>query len=196
MVGIIYKATNKVNGMVYVGRTYQTLNERMRKHVSEHNTYFDKAIDKYGIDAFDVEVIDQADTKEELYEKEIFYISKYNCIKPNGYNLCIGGKTTKGFHHSDASKQKMSEAKSKMYIGEGNPFYGKTHTDNAKAKISESKKYDKNCTARKVRCIETGEVFDCILYAAEKYDIKPTHISRVCRGKRKTTGGFHWEYSD
>ena len=25
-------------------------------------------------------------------------------------------------------------------------------------------------------------------------NIKGTHISRVCRGKRKTTGGYKWEY--
>lgn len=39
-----------------------------------------------------------------------------------------------------------------------------------------------------------GEIFNSIIEAAEKYNIAPTHISRVCRGKRNRSGGFHWEY--
>ena len=45
-------------------------------------------------------------------------------------------------------------------------------------------------------CIETGEIFDTIIKAAEKYNIKATHITRVCKGKRKSTGGYHWQYVD
>ena len=52
----------------------------------------------------------------------------------------------------------------------------------------------KRTVYRKVRNIDTGEVFDRIKYASEKYGIEPTHISAVCKGKRKTTGGYRWEY--
>lgn len=49
---------------------------------------------------------------------------------------------------------------------------------------------------KKVKCIETGEVFDCILHASQKYKVQACHISYCCKGKRKTCGGKHWEYVD
>lgn len=48
----------------------------------------------------------------------------------------------------------------------------------------------------KVKCVETGEVFNSIAEAGEKMNIKShTHIGAVCSGKRKTCGGYHWEYA-
>jgi hypothetical protein len=38
--------------------------------------------------------------------------------------------------------------------------------------------------------------FDSILEASEKTGANDRHISAVCKGKRKTTGGFGWEYVD
>lgn len=50
--------------------------------------------------------------------------------------------------------------------------------------------------AKKVLCVETNEVFDCIKYACEKYNLHSSAISSVCRGKLKTTGGYHWKYAE
>lgn len=57
-------------------------------------------------------------------------------------------------------------------------------------------------TRRKVKCITTGECFDSMASAAEKYHIKPLGIYRVCNGlfNRTTAGklpdgtGLVWEY--
>lgn len=46
----------------------------------------------------------------------------------------------------------------------------------------------------KVVNLDTKEVFNSVNEAAKKYNIIPTHISRVCRGKRKHTGGYRWQY--
>ena len=46
----------------------------------------------------------------------------------------------------------------------------------------------------KVINVDTGEVFGSIKDAGLKYNIEPTHITRVCKGKRKTCGGYRWEY--
>ena len=48
--------------------------------------------------------------------------------------------------------------------------------------------------ARRVRCVETGEVFGCIKEACAKHRVHSSTVSNVCRGKLKTTGGYHWEY--
>lgn len=48
--------------------------------------------------------------------------------------------------------------------------------------------------SKPVRCIETGEIFSSGKEAAETMGLDPSHISKVCRGKAKTTGGYHFEF--
>lgn len=49
---------------------------------------------------------------------------------------------------------------------------------------------------QKVRCIETGQVFESVADALKAMGMDPrnSHISACCRGKRKTAGGYHWQY--
>ena len=204
---VIYKATNKINGKVYVGQTVRSLAERMAEHIRHDHTAFDKALRKYGLDAFDVEEIDSAASVEELNQKEIYWIGFYNCVVPNGYNMCDGGGNTKGFHHSEASKQKMSDAKTEAFAGAGNPFFGKTHSETSRQKMSAKRKGMAHMTPEqvqsvrkshytaKVKNVDTGEVFNSVREAALKYGLKDTHITRVCKGHRKRTGGYKWEYA-
>ena len=66
--------------------------------------------------------------------------------------------------------------------------------DGRKKRTTKTNGENKKTTYRQSRNVDTGEVFDSVKKAAEKYGLKDTHISRVCKGKRKTTGGFKWEY--
>lgn len=65
---------------------------------------------------------------------------------------------------------------------------------------SESKKNSEklialaNARKKKVRCIELNIVFNSITEAGERLGIGCSNISAVCRGKRETCGGYHWEY--
>ncbi|QWI10076.1 GIY-YIG nuclease family protein [Bacillus mycoides] len=101
---IIYKATNSVNGKVYIGLSTLTLEERIKGHYyhatnNHKNYYFYNAIRKYGWDAFTWEVIDQTDDYDELLQLEIHYIAKHNSYN-NGYNSTKGGDGTKGVDHA------------------------------------------------------------------------------------------------
>ena len=49
---------------------------------------------------------------------------------------------------------------------------------------------------RRVRCVDTGEVFKSITEAARHYDLDGSDISRCCRYKTGTCGGKRWEYID
>ena len=49
---------------------------------------------------------------------------------------------------------------------------------------------------RKVRCVETGEVFDSLKEVTEKMGIDYRHIPCCCNGRREKTGGYHWRYAD
>lgn len=53
---------------------------------------------------------------------------------------------------------------------------------------------NKKTTAKAVRCIETGEVFESLTAAATQTGASNAHISAVCKGKRYRAGGFRWEY--
>lgn len=73
---------------------------------------------------------------------------------------------------------------------------GFRHTEETKKKLSEVTKGSKNPRAKKVRCIETGQVFDYIREANEFLGKNrlSSDISKCCKGKLKTCGGYHWEY--
>ena len=47
--------------------------------------------------------------------------------------------------------------------------------------------------AKKVRCIETNEIFISQSEACKKYKIRRTNLSYCVNGKRRTVGGLHWE---
>lgn len=85
MIGI-YKITNKVNGKIYIGQSIH-IEKRWQEHCqpSNNKSLIAKAIKKYGKENFLFEVIEQC-TKEELLEKEEYYIKMYNSVVPNGYN--------------------------------------------------------------------------------------------------------------
>jgi group I intron endonuclease len=111
---IIYKVINLINNKIYIGQTIQTLRERKRRHiscafVSNSNVYFHKALRKYGKENFKWEIIDIAETHEELNEKEKYWIALYNSFGENGYNCTIGGDATTGYKHTEESKEKMSK---------------------------------------------------------------------------------------
>lgn len=88
---IIYKITNSIDGKVYIGQTRYTTAIRWSQHkhnaiLGKGNTYLSKAIRKYGPENFKIEVIDTANSREELSQKELFYINELR--KTNSlYNL-------------------------------------------------------------------------------------------------------------
>lgn len=106
---IVYKITNNINGKVYIGQTTRSLSYRWSCHctLTSHCHAINAAIKKYGKENFTVEQIDVAATREELDQKEIFWIKHYDSMSPNGYNLHSGGE-----HHevSEETRQKISNA--------------------------------------------------------------------------------------
>lgn len=94
--GIIYKFTNKINHKTYIGQTTQTLEQRVNKHLSQLNdeTYFHRALKKYGIQNFNIEIIEKNIPLNELDNREIYWIKYFNSYYTSnqGYNLTKGGQ--------------------------------------------------------------------------------------------------------
>jgi group I intron endonuclease len=104
----IYKITNKINNKIYIGQSVN-IEQRFYTHCSDalnkyDNNYFHNAIRKYGKENFYIEIIEEC-SKEELNEKEIYWIQKYNSNNPSiGYNSSLGGEGCRIF-----SYEKMQE---------------------------------------------------------------------------------------
>lgn len=145
--GVIYCITCLLNNMKYVGQTKRSLKVRISEH-RRGNQYVDKAIQKYGLENFVVEVLEECDTQEQLDACEIFWIYKLNCKKPNGYNLTDGGKGTLSFSHTPEAcakisakhrgKQLSDEHRIKLSVAStGNKnWLGRQHTKAEKSKLS------------------------------------------------------------
>lgn len=186
---IVYKITNKINGKVYIGQTIRSLEVRLKQHLSRGESLVSKAIKKYGLENFIIEQIDKANSIEDLNEKEIYWIDYYNSISPNGYNISKGGLGSLGVKHSDSWRKQHSIEMS----GVNNPLFGKKHSDETKRKIGLKSK-NRDWFHREIINKDTGERFSTMKEACEKYSIDPSSLSKCCKGKYKTVGGYQWGY--
>ena len=143
--GEIYLITNTINHKEYVGQTIGCSVKRWKQHVYEANNnprksvYLNNAICYYGVDAFQVTIIEKNVTLEALDEIETYYIHAFNTLAPIGYNIQVGGQSV-GRRHCVESRQRMSESKK----GAKNYNFGKPRSDSTKQKISLAKSGEKH----------------------------------------------------
>lgn len=81
--------------MVYIGQTTIGYEKRFLQHCkpscrTKRNYKLYDALNLYGVSNFYVELLEDNVPAEKLFEKEIFYIKKYNSYK-RGYNSTNGG---------------------------------------------------------------------------------------------------------
>lgn len=125
MKGYIYLTTCLVNGKKYVG---QSINHRDINTYLGSGVIFKNALKKYGKDAFVKTIlVDNISCLDELNKLERYFISKYDCLAPSGYNLDLGD-TNKG-RMSETTKAKMIKSKT-----------GKKHTEKQRIANIESHK--------------------------------------------------------
>ena len=106
--GKVYGIENLINHKIYIGKTIHTLEERIQRHKWGKKSLISRAMRKYGFENFVYIVLEECETAEKLNEREIYWIAKLNCKKPNGYNMTDGGEGCLGFHHSDDAKRKIA----------------------------------------------------------------------------------------
>lgn len=127
MYGYIYMTTNLINNRKYIGQK--------KSEVFLGNKYLGsgiilrQAVRAYGKENFQVVLIEECDTKEELDEKEKYYIELYNAAYSDEfYNIALGGQS-QAHVHSEEEKKKISEKQ-----------IGKKLSDETKQRISLSLK--------------------------------------------------------
>jgi group I intron endonuclease len=114
MIGI-YCITNNINGKKYIGQSVNIKNRwQQEKHLSGINKHLESAFQKYGLENFSFEVLEECQEKE-LNAKEVDYIKKFNSTnREMGYNQTTGGEHFKVINKtpmSEETRRKISESK-------------------------------------------------------------------------------------
>ena len=216
----VYQHKNKINGKVYIGITSQIPTQRWGANGKNYRSspHFYSAIQKYGWDNFEHNILLENLSKEDACTKEQELIKKFNTMdKRFGYNQTSCGEC---FELSAEARIKKSKAMIGNKNGLGKPCSkekadkirnaqkGRHLSDEHKKKLSESaKKRHTPCSEDKrktlqnshpnmkmIYCEETNTIYKSVQECARQLDIYATNISKVCQGKIKTTKGYHLRY--
>lgn len=109
-----------------------------------------------------------------------------------------------GKHLSLETRAKISEANKGKKLSEeairrmAESKRGKKASPETRKKLSEMRKGklvgDKNPMAKKVKCLETGEIFNTLTEAAQSIGVWPESLSRRIKSETHSCKGFHWEF--
>lgn len=148
--GIIYKVTNKITGLIYIGKTKYSLCQRFCGIYNDFYGHyiaafknncrykFHNALRKYGKENFNIEIIDSTEDLIDLNKREIFWIGYYDSYN-NGYNMTPGGDSWTEYNKSLKGKSlderfgitKSTKIKQKI----SNTLMGHKHSNETKIKI-------------------------------------------------------------
>lgn len=114
------------------------------------------------------------------------------------------GLMSKTGYHTPESNKKISETVKRLWAeGVYKPKRSEDWTPEERERARQAqlnspnkKRGDKHPKAKAVKCVETGEIFGCLKFAALKYGKKSNrvHIGECARGKRNIACGFHWKF--
>lgn len=221
----IYKIINIINGKIYIGSAFCVggIKRRWVVHKSSlnrhrhHNKYLQSAWIKYGSENFIFEVVEIINRVEDVLSREQYYIDFYESYNDKiGYNICKNASAPMlGIKHSEESKKKIGDS------SKGNKYsLGFKHSEETKKLMSEAKlnesletrvKRSKSLIGNKnslgvipvniksVKQLDKDnnliKIWRTITEAQNNLNICASNIVNVCQGKRKTCGGFKWEYN-
>lgn len=217
----IYKITNKIDGKCYIGQSIN-IKERWESHKAcKTNIKLANAINKYGLENFNFEVLKLVDNKDKLTEYEQYY---YNIYKPE-YNLIYPGespnsKNKKAIYQIDINTlqiikkwSSISDASRAFGVREyaiQSVLFNMTtsccgyywcYVDNYDTWIPRTNKNHYIPCQEKYPVamidIDTNEIiriFDSAKQASIETNSLPSKISACCHGKRNKHNGYKWSF--
>ena len=218
----VYRHVNKTNNKQYIGITKQLPEHRWGVDGVNYKSspYFYNAIQKYGWDNFNHEIIFSGLSKEDACTIEKLLIKGFQSqSKDFGYNIMeggsspsmpteireymskvmIGNKNGLGKPCSEEKKQKISQAQKGKTLTEehkqniSKAKKGKTHksiSEEARKKIADAH------NKKQVYCLETDTIYPSIQECARQLKVPATTICKICKGKGKSIHGYHLKYAN
>ena len=201
----IYKIINLKNSKIYIGKTNSSIEHRFIEHCkdskknSTENRPLYKAMNKYGIENFKIELVEQCEL-EKASEREKYWIEYFGSFK-YGYNATLGGDG-KPYLDYDLIYKTYQEVKN---ISKTANIVGCSVDSVAliiKNKGVDAEEIKSNMALLKSNSVaminkETNEiikVFNGTHEAGRFLGKGHQHIQAVCKGKRKSAYGFYWKY--
>lgn len=159
---IIYKTTNLANGKIYIGKDKNNNPAYLGSGKILH-----LAFQKYGIENFNKEILEECETLEDLNEREKYWIGFYNSTdRKIGYNIALGGNggdiiskhpnkdeirskhsewmiennPARGRKKTEDEIERWKESFVGKYRDENNPNFGSKRTESSKDKMSKTRK--------------------------------------------------------
>ena len=197
----VYTHVNKANGKTYVGVTSKQKPEHRwnsgRGYID--NPYFYSAIEKYGWDGFDHNIVANGLSKEVAFQMEIDLIRELRTQEHDyGYNLTSGGEGTPNYHPSEETRRKLSIARMRENLSEetlrrrSEGLRGRKFTYEHKKKIGDGNSKAVSMFSKDGVLIRS---FRGARDAEVELGIHHSHISQCCHGQRKTAGGYIWQFA-
>jgi group I intron endonuclease len=152
------------SGKVYIGKTVKSFEERKREHLNNafnenhacYDTKFFRAIRKYR-DELEWSVLHE--NVENLNELEKEEIRKHDSFK-SGYNSTLGGEGSLGREWRKETLELISQKAKERFKNKANhPMFGKTHSKEAKEKMS---KADRETSEKSLTNLEKGRSLKAI----------------------------------
>lgn len=217
----VYRHINIINNKQYIGITKQNppSNRWGNNGVNYKDCpHFWSAIQKYGWDNFKHEILYTNLSKEQACNLEKELIKQYQTQnREYGYNTLEGGDCPQ---ITQEVRKKMSKSMMGNQNGLGKPCSeekkkkisdaqkGRSFTEEHKMAISKAKKGKShkplNAESRKkiadahkknpVYCKETNIIYESVQECARQLNLWATLVCKVCKGKLKSTGGYHLSY--
>lgn len=127
----VYKIACTATGKFYIGSA-KDIQHRLARHKSDlsrnvhHNALLQRAVNKYGKDVFEFEILEFIDDTESLLKREQYYLDTLNPCDINvGFNLAVEAGSRLGVPVTEETKAKISKT-----------LTGRKHTEETKLKMS------------------------------------------------------------
>lgn len=180
----IYKITNKINGKIYIGQ-HQT--DNVDDYYMGSGKLLKRAQRKYGIENFVKEILHVFDTEDEMNAKEAEIVTEDFCLREDTYNMCPGGFGGFGYinqnslNNANKDKDVIYRKVSAKLKGRPNPKLSealKKQYSSGKRKPLTTPQYGNTHSCKKIRCLNTGKVYNSINDAAKDKGVTPGCITR------------------
>lgn len=175
MIHYTYKTTNLINGKYYLGMHSQ--NSQTNDLYLGSGKALKAAIKKYGKKNFKKEILEYFSSRDELRLAESRLVTKQIVADRKSYNMKTGGEGGSD-SLSTESKLKISKANKGRLVGEKNPMWGKTHSEESIAKTRAKHSLWGKASLQGWRITIDGIDYESLWRASEKIDLSAGGIRR------------------